>query len=243
MLIDLHVHTHRTPGGALRPLDVLARARARGLDGVAFTDLDTLEALPEVRAAAAETGVLALVGITLGTDHGRYLCFFAAPERLASPAELFGPTPRPVRAALARVAALGGVAVAAHPYDRTLAPASADALFTLDGLTAVEGLHGRSPRGANDLAVEAADHLALPCVGGSGALGSLDELGGAATLFREPVADEAGLVAQLRAGACWAAALGVGLSAPSEAASRPGTRPGASRPARTTPRSRPGGPA
>jgi predicted metal-dependent phosphoesterase TrpH len=242
MLIDLHVHTRHTPGGALRPLDVLARARALGLDGVAFTDLDTLAALPEVRAAAAEAGMLGLVGLTLATDHGRYLCFFAAPERLAPPAELFGPSPRPVRAALARVAALGGVAVAAHPYDRALAPASADALFTLDGLCAVEGLHGRSPGRANDLAVEAADHLALPCVGGSGALGSLDELGTAATLFREPVADEAGLVAQLQAGACWAAALGVGLSAPSAAASRPGTRPGASRSARTTPRSRPGGP-
>lgn len=241
MLIDLHVHTRHTPGGVLQPLDVLSRARALGLDGVAFTDLDTLEALPEVRAAAAETGVLALVGLTLTTDHGRFLCFFAAPERLPPLAELFGGTPRSTRATLARVASLGGAAVAAHPYDKTLAPASADALFTLDGLAAVEGLHGRSRSGANDLAVEAADHLGLPCVGGSGALGSLDELGTAATLFREPVADEAGLVTQLKAGACWAAALGVALSAPSEAASRPGTRRDASRTARPTPRSRPAG--
>ncbi len=242
MLIDLHVQTRRTPGGVLRPLEVLARARALGLDGVAFTDLDTLEALPEVRAAAGQTGVLALVGLMLATDHGRYLCFFAAPERLAPVAELFGAAPRAAQATLARVATLGGVAVAAHPYDKTLAPASADALFTLDGLAAVEGLHGRSRSGANDLAVEAADHLGLPCVGGSGALGSLEELGTAATLFREPVADEAGLVAQLKAGTCWAAALGVGPSAPSEAASRPGTRRDASRPARSTPRSRPAGP-
>jgi predicted metal-dependent phosphoesterase TrpH len=241
MLIDLHVHTHRTPGGVLRPLDVLSRARALGLDGVAFTDLDTLDALPEVRSAAAETGVLALVGLTLATDRGRYLCFFAAPERLAPPTELFGGTPRSASAALARVASLGGVAVAAHPYDKTLAPASADALFTLDGLAAVEGLHGRSRSGANDLAVEAADHLGLPCVGGSGALASLEEFGTAATLFREPVADEAGLVAQLKAGACWAAALGAAASAPSGAASRPGTRRDASRSARPTPRSRPAG--
>jgi hypothetical protein len=126
--------------------------------------------------------------------------------------------------------------VAAHPYDKTLAPACADAVFTLDGLAALEGLHGRSGHGANDLAVEAADHLGLPCVGGSGALTSLDELGTAATLLREPVTDEAGLVRQLRAGTCWAAALGVKLSATSAAASRPGTRPGASRSARPTPR-------
>jgi predicted metal-dependent phosphoesterase TrpH len=241
MLIDLHVHTRRTPGGVLRPLEVLSRARALGLDGVAFTDLDTLDALPEVRAAASETGVLGLVGLTLATDHGRYLCFFAAPERLASLAELFGGVPRSASATLARVASLGGAAVAAHPYDKALAPASADALFTLDGLAAIEGLHGRSRSGANDLAVEAADHLGLPCVGGSGALGSLEEFGTAATLFREPVADEAGLVAQLKAGACWAAALGVVPSAPSGEASRPGTRRDASRSARPIPRSRPAG--
>jgi hypothetical protein len=241
MLIDLHVHTRRTPGGALQPLEVLVRARAVGLDGVAFTDLDTLEALPEVRAAAAGSGLLALVGLTLTTDHGRFLCYLPAPERLAPVDELFGAAPRPVGAALARVVALGGVVVAAHPYDKTLAPASADALFTLDGLSAVEGLHGRSRGGANDLAVEAADHLGLPCVGGSGTLGSLELLGTAATLFRDPVADEAGLVAQLRAGTCWAAALRATLSAPSEAASRPGTRRDASPTARPTPPSRPAG--
>jgi predicted metal-dependent phosphoesterase TrpH len=242
MLIDLHVHTRWTPGGTLRPLDVLARARARGLDGVAFTDLDTLASLPEVRAAASETGVLALLGLTLATDQGRFLCFFAAPERLAPVTELFGGAPRPVRAALARVVALGGLAVAAHPYEKTLAPACADALFTLDGIAAIEGLHGRSRAAVNDLAVEAADHLGLPCVGGSGALGSLEELGAAATLFREPVADEAGLVAQLRAGACWAAGLrSAAPSAPSAAASRPGTRRDASPPARSTPPSRPAG--
>lgn len=241
MLIDLHVHTRRTPGGALRPLEVLLRARELGLDGVAFTDLDTLEGLSEVRAAAREAGLLALAGLTLSTDHGRFLCFLAQPERLAEVPALLGPAPRPARAALLRATGLGAAVVAAHPYDKTLPPACADALFTLDGLCAVEGLHGRSRSGANDLAVEAADHLGLPCTGGSGALVSLDELGTAATLFREPVSDEAGLVAQLKAGTCWAAALGVTLSAPSEPASRPGTRRDASPPARPTPRSRPAG--
>jgi predicted metal-dependent phosphoesterase TrpH len=236
MLIDLHVQTTRTPGGTLRPLDVLVRARELGLDGVAFTDLDTLAALPEVRAAAAQTGLVALVGLCLSTAQGSFLCFFDAPERLADPAALFGPAPRPAVSALARAVTLGGAVVAAHPYDRTLAPACADAVFTLDGLAALEGLHGRSLHGANDLAVEAADHLGLPCVGGSGALSSLDQLGTAATLLREPVTDEAGLVRQLRAGTCWAAAIGVKLSATSAAASRPGTRPGASRTARSTPR-------
>jgi predicted metal-dependent phosphoesterase TrpH len=242
MLIDLHVQTARTPGGTLRPLDVLARARARGLDGVAFTDLDTLEGLAEVRAAGAEAGLVALVGLELSTAQGRFLCFFDDPGRLPPVAQLFGPAPRPAVAALARAVTLGAAVVAAHPYDRSLAPAIGDAVFSLDGLAALEGLHGRSSHAVNDLAVEAADHLGLPCVGGSGALTSLDQLGTAATLLREPVSDEAGLVRQLRAGTCWAAALAVkGLSATSAAASRPGTRRDASPPARSTPRSPPAG--
>ena len=62
---------------------------------------------------------------------------------------------------------------------------------------------------ANDLAIEAADHMSLPCTGASGAHASLDEIGKAATLFRDPVASEADLVAQLRAGTVFCVAIGV----------------------------------
>ena len=210
MLIDLHVHTRHTRGGALAPRDVLQAARVAGLDGVAFTDLNTLDGLPEIRSAAAETGVLALVGLEVATDKGHYLCFFPDPEKVPAPPQLFGSaTPWPVREVLERVRALGGVAVAAHPYDKTIDRPSGDVIFTLDGLAAIEGLHGRKKGSANDLAVEAADHMNLPCVGGSGALDAIGQVGTAATLFRDPVRTEADLVAQLRAGTVYCAALGV----------------------------------
>ncbi len=210
MLIDLHVHSRHTRGGTLEPRDVLAAARAAGLDGVAFTDLDTLDGLPDVRAASRETGVLALVGAEVATDKGHYLCFFPQPEQVPALPQLLGAaTPWPVREVLARVRALGGAVVAAHPYDKTIDRAGGDIIFTLDGLSAIEGLHGRKKGPANDLAVEAADHLNLPCVGGSGALDALAQLGTAATLFRDPVTCEADLVAQLRAGTVFCAALGV----------------------------------
>jgi hypothetical protein len=51
--------------------------------------------------------------------------------------------------------------------------------------------------------------MSLPCVGASGAQGSLDELGKAATLFRDPVASESELVAQLKAGTVYCVAIGV----------------------------------
>lgn len=210
MLIDLHVHSHHTRGCTLKPGEVLAAARAAGLDGVLFTDLNTLDGLDEIRAAGRQAGLLALVGLEVATDRGHYLCVFPDPAKVPAPAQLFGSaTPWPAREVLARVQALGGVAVAAHPYDKTIDHPSGDFIFTLDGLAAIEGLHGRKKGSHNDLAIEAADHLNLPCVGGSGALGAAAEVGTAATLFRDPVASEADVVAQLRAGTVFCVALGV----------------------------------
>ena len=103
---------------------------------------------------------------------------------------------------------LGGVAVAAHPYDKSIDRPSSDAIFTLDGISAIEGLNARRKPGVNDLAIEAADHMNLPCTGASGAH-ELSEIGKAATLFRDTVASEADLVLQLRAGTVFSVAIGV----------------------------------
>jgi predicted metal-dependent phosphoesterase TrpH len=220
MLIDLHVHTNHTRGGTLAPRDVLRRAREAGLDGVAFTDLNTLDGLEEIRAAGREEGVLALCGVEIATDRGHYLCFFPDPAKVPAPPQVFGSaTPWPARDVLARVREMGGAVVAAHPYDKTVERPSGDFIFTLDGLSAIEGMNSRRKGPANDLAVEAADHMNLPCTGASGALDSVAEVGKAATLFRDPVVSEADLVRQLRAGTVWCVALGVTPGA-AEAAGR-----------------------
>ncbi len=209
MLIDLHVHSHHTLGCTLTPRDVVRRAREVGLDGVAFTDLNTLEGLEEIRAAGREEGLLALCGVELTTDRGHYLCFFADPVKVPAPPQLFGTTPWPVRDVIRKVNELGGVAIAAHPYDKSIERPSGDFIFTLEGLSAIEGLNARRKGTANDLAVEAADHMNLPCTGASGSQDSLDEIGKAATLFRGLVRNEADLVAQIRAGAVFCVSIGV----------------------------------
>jgi hypothetical protein len=215
MLIDLHVHSHHTRGCALAPQEVVRRAKALGLDGIVFTDLNTLDGLEEIRAAGRAEGFLALCGVEVVTDRGHYLCFFPDPAKVPPPPQIFGSaTPWPVREVLAKVRELGGAVVAAHPYDKTVERPSGDFIFTLDGLSAVEGLNARRKGPANDLAMEAADHMSLPCTGASGALASLDELGKAATLFREPVTSEADLVRQLRAGAVYCVAIGVSPAPP-----------------------------
>jgi len=209
MLIDLHVHSRYTPGCQLAPRDVLRRAREAGLDGVAFTDLNTLDGLSEIREAGAAEGVLALCGAEIATDRGHYLAFFPDPEKVPALPQIFGTPPWPVREVLAKVAAMGGAVVAAHPYDKSIERPGGDVIFTLEGLSAVEGLDARRSGATNDLAVEAADHMGLPCVGASGARDSLGDIGKAATLFRDPVRSEADLVGQLKAGTVFCVALGV----------------------------------
>lgn len=218
MLIDLHVHSHHTLGCSLAPRDVVRRAKEVGLDGVAFTDLNTLEGLEEIRAAGAAEGLVALCGVEITTDRGHYLCFFPDPAKVPPPPQLFGSkTPWPVREVVQRVNEMGGAVVAAHPYDKSIERPSGDFIFTLDGLSAIEGLNVRRGKGpASDLAIEAADHMGLPCTGASGAQDSLDDIGKAATLFREPVVSEADVVAQIRSRGVFSVAIGVSPRPPEE---------------------------
>jgi len=208
MLIDLHVHTRFTPGCTLSPRDLARRAREAGLDGLAVTDLNTMEGLEEVRAAGAAEGVVALCGVEIATDRGHYLAFFPDPARVPALPQIFGTPPWPVGEVLRKVVELGGAAVAAHPYDKSIERPGGDVILKLEGLSAVEGLNAGRSGGVNDLAVEAADHMGLPCTGGSGVKASLGEMGSAATLFRDPVRTEADLVAQLRAGAVFCVSIG-----------------------------------
>ena len=226
MLIDLHVHSHHTRGCTLAPRDVVRRAKEAGLDGVAFTDLNTLDGLEEIRAAGREEGLPRAVRASRSRPTAATTC-------ASSPTPPRSPRRRRCSArrrrgrcgeVLAKVKELGGVAVAAHPYDKTIDRPSGDFIFTLDGLSAIEGLNARRKGPANDLAVEAADHMNLPCTGASGALDAADEIGKAATLFRDPVATEADLVAQLRAGTVFCVAIGV-----TPGAAEPGRERGADR--------------
>src|SRR5690606_5138752 len=69
MKIDLHCHSSASDG-ALAPAELVARARERGIEVLALTDHDTLEGLPEARAAAREHGIRLIEGIELSCQWG-----------------------------------------------------------------------------------------------------------------------------------------------------------------------------
>lgn len=212
MLLDLHVHTKLTPGCNLDPALSLEKAEALGLDGICFTDRNTWKAAAIARELRPNTDLAVLAGAEIVTDHGHYLCFVPDPERTPEPEELFGPLAGeerwPARRVVEKIGAVGGVVVAAHPYDRHVEKPSGDFVLTLRGLAAIEGICGTRRSNVNELAIEAADHLGLPCIGGSAAFDTYDQIGTAATLLRDAIRSEAELVAALRDGAVWAVQIG-----------------------------------
>ncbi|MBJ6765605.1 PHP domain-containing protein [Myxococcaceae bacterium JPH2] len=206
MLIDLHAHSHLSKGCELDPRAVLERAALFGLDGVAFTETNTQDGCDELFDMAAKSKLKIFVGLELVTDRGQYLCFFPKPELVPEPVQLWGSNrEKPWSAAecLPKVKSLGAAIVAARPYDRDVPNPAMDFIRSLNVLSAVEGYNAKVKQTANDLAVEAAEALKLPCVGGSDARGSLDEVGRGATFFKRDIQTQAQLVQELLKGDYW----------------------------------------
>lgn len=68
MRIDLHSHT-TVSDGTDSPAELLAKARAVGLDVLAVTDHDTFDHLPEVRRAGRREGVEVLDGMEMSCEY------------------------------------------------------------------------------------------------------------------------------------------------------------------------------
>lgn len=204
MLVDLH--THLDPS-IINPADLSRRADELGVEGIAIVGRN---ALPNLSPLATATPVL-FAGAEVVTDRGHYLVFFPDPADIPSLEAVFGERKDgvwPVRDVVARTNALGGAIVAAHPYDPSVPHPGGDILFTLPSIQAVETVNPRHPAASPNAAIEAAETLGLPCVGGSEAR-TLKELGKAGTLFTRRLDTCADLVAALRSGACWAVEFGI----------------------------------
>ena len=138
---DLHIHSEHSPDGCM-PLDeIVSCARARGLQGVAVCDHD--RALTETWDAP---DFLLIPGIELSTDRGHLLGLFVTEQIEA----------RELDAAIDAVHACGGLAVMAHPFERSSDAQRLDAY--LDRLDGIEVWNG------NGVVTLEVDALTLPAV-------------------------------------------------------------------------------
>jgi predicted metal-dependent phosphoesterase TrpH len=211
MLIDLHAHSYLSKGCELDPRAVLERAALHGLDGVAFTETNTQDGCDELIEIGDKAKLKVFVGLELNTDKGQYLCFFDRPEEAPEPVQMWGSNrEKPWSAAecIPKLKSLGAAIVAARPYDRDFSHFAGDFVVTLQGLCAVEGYNAKVRQSANELAMEAAEALRVPCVGGSDARASLDDVGLGATFFKDEVRTQPELVRALQGGQFWATMVG-----------------------------------
>lgn len=174
---DLHIHSALSPDGRMTLPEIVAAARARGLSGVAVCDHDRLFLPP-----AQEDGFLVIGGEEFSSEYGHLLGLF-----LKEPVEAKG-----FAATVAAIHAQGGLAVLAHPFER-----SGDAqrlrpiLPLLDGLEVWNGRANRKRKTANAEALALAREAGLPCFAGSDAHVAREIGNGYVTLTLDELTEDA----------------------------------------------------
>ncbi len=170
MRLDLHNHTMHSPDSRVRPADLVVAAMRAGLDGLAITDHNAVGGVKEAEQAA-KSGFLVIPGIEISTAAGHVLAYGV---REVVPRDLG------VAETVQRISALGGVAVAAHPY-RFWSGIGGAALREAP-FPAYETSNARTLRRGNLRAKERAREARVGETGGSDSH-FLDETARAVTLF------------------------------------------------------------
>lgn len=172
LLADLHVHSCASTDARSSLDELIAAAKAAGLDAITISDHDTCTPAPAVE------GLLLIPGVELNTTSGHILGLFL--ERPVDIAALRAGGRPSVKAAVTAIHACGGVAVLAHPFAPQKLPENELARLPVD---LVEGYNARAAlkkNPANEQAHALAAQMGKAMTAGSDAH-SAPELGTAYT--------------------------------------------------------------
>lgn len=200
MRVDLHNHTlPRSACSHLDPLELIAAAKRRKLDGICLTEHQVYWESEEANKLALDGGIKVFRGNEFTTNQGDVLVFGFEKDikELLTIQEL-----------REQVQADGGYMIAAHPFrgfktfgigqlQMTVEQASQRKMF--DFVDAIEIGNGKLMDDENEMARKVAEKLGLPGTGGSDAH-RLDEVGHWLTVFEKDIQDESELLEELQAG-------------------------------------------
>ena len=160
--VELHTHSALSHDGR-DPVDLLLQqAAAVGLDALAVTDHDEIDASVEAAELAAEYGLVGIVGMEVTSAAGHVLAFGI--DELV-------PSGLPFDETLDRIREAGGIAVVPHPFQKTrhgvAAHVSRDQLASADAIEVYNSrlFTGRANRQAEKFAIR----QNLPMTAGSDA--------------------------------------------------------------------------
>lgn len=154
MRFDLHVHSIYSDDSNSRPSDIIEAAEAKGLDGLAFLDHNSLEGYFDARKL--DTDLILVPGMEVSTEEGHVMALGIQDEI----------KPRsPIPDTIDSIREKGGLAVAAHPSRFWSGMGRENVLDNEWG--ALEAMNGRSWGMKNRKAQRLAEKLDLPKIGGS----------------------------------------------------------------------------
>lgn len=156
MRFDLHVHTEHSGDSKVPVEDALQTVKEKGLDGVAFTDHNTMSGYR--KAKGLDPPLIIVPGEEVSTPVGHVLALGIEDEISRQPS---------IKDAIQKIRQQGGLAVAPHPY-RTWSGIGEENLLKNDW-DAVECRNGRSWRRKNGMAEKVARDKGYPVTAGSDA--------------------------------------------------------------------------
>jgi predicted metal-dependent phosphoesterase TrpH len=160
--VELHTHSSSSYDGR-DPVDsLLERAAAVGLDALAVTDHDEIDASLDAAARAEEFGLVGIPGMEVTSDAGHVL---------ALGVEELVPAGLSFRETVGRIHSLGGIAVVPHPFQESRSGVLAN--ITQEDLTAADAIEVYNSRlltgRANRQAKRFAESAGMPMTAGSDA--------------------------------------------------------------------------
>lgn len=164
MKLDLHMHTHHSRDCTMPTAEVLRLCRARGMDGIAVTDHNSLAGGLEA-VALAPAGFTVIPGEEVKSSEGEIIGLFLSEEIPG------GLTPEET---VARIKAQGGVVLIPHPFDplrkSPLRTPALERLVAAGSVDAIEILNARMALRSHNLrGAEFAARHKLPGTAGSDA--------------------------------------------------------------------------
>jgi len=210
-IIDMHVHTTRgASDSSLKPVELARKAHRVGVDGVVITEHDRLWDPREVARFRKAHSLFVANGMEVSTELGHILVIGL--DRYMPGIRWAEELRRVAREA-------GGYMIAAHPFRHyfqrvhweregwepfDLAPGQAARLPLFELVDAIEVLNGGNNERENLYALEVAQALGKPGIGGSDAH-SDQGVGIYTTVFEKRLETEEELLCELKAGRFYAA--------------------------------------
>ena len=183
------MHTKYSPDGFMDVAEVIERARAEGLSGIAITDHNTCGAVNEALRIGKKEKFLVIPGVEVKSIRGDIIGLGIT----TSPKKGMG-----VEDTIKKIHELGGIAVAAHPYSILFHPCKMRGTVRTAGFDAIEVFNARTYVG-NDGARRAATDLGIPMTAGSDSH-TASEIGSAYTVVECEEADIKSVIDAIRKG-------------------------------------------